>query len=146
MQSCCSPSASASTAAPRVRSLQLLLPECVRFNCCSASASASTCCSRVRPLQLAAPRVHPLQLLHPDCVRSSCCSPLASASSVAPRLRMLRLLLPDCVRLLFWKIPAHAHAMTEFEFKYEGRASLAESSPASRTSHFRHAYTQQLNS
>ena len=31
---CCSPIASASTAAPRLRLLQLLLPDCARFNCC----------------------------------------------------------------------------------------------------------------
>ena len=42
------PIASASTATPRLRPLQLLLPDCVRFNCCS-----------------------------PDCVRFDCCSPIA---------------------------------------------------------------------
>ena len=34
----CSPIESASTAAPRLRPLQLLLPDCARFNCCSLIA------------------------------------------------------------------------------------------------------------
>ena len=57
--------------------LQLLLPDCIRFSCCSPLASASA----------AAPRLHPLQLL-PDCICFGCCS----------RLRPLQLLLPDCIR------------------------------------------------
>ena len=62
--SCCSPIASTSAAAPRLRPLQLL-PDCVRFSCCSPIPSAST----------AAARLHVLQLLLPDCVRFDCCSP-----------------------------------------------------------------------
>ena len=36
----------------RLRPLQLLLPDCVRFNCCSPIVSASTAAPRLRPLQL----------------------------------------------------------------------------------------------
>ena len=36
--SAAAPQLSASTAAPRLRLLQLLLPDCVRFNCCSPPA------------------------------------------------------------------------------------------------------------
>ena len=106
MQSCFTPIASASAAAPE--------PVCgIRFHCCSQFASASSCCSpiahasaaarRLRPLQLllpiasasaATPRLRPLQFLLPDCVRFNCCSPIASASTAA---RPLRLLLPDCI-------------------------------------------------
>ena len=91
VQSCCSPIAAA---APRLRPLQLLLPDCID------------------PLQLhAVPCLRPLQLLLAACVRFSCCSSIASASatahhlhplqpvastSTAPWLRPLRLLLPDC--------------------------------------------------
>ena len=90
-QSCCSPIASASaaarllhrsasTAAPRLRPLQLLVatcvcfscysPHCIRFNC-STIASASAVAPRLCLLQLLL-RLH-LQL--PDCVRFDCCSP-----------------------------------------------------------------------
>ena len=100
MQSCCYPilsasaaaprlHRSASTAAPRLRLLQLLLTDYIHFSCCSptcASASGSA----------AAPSLRPLQLL-PDCVCFSCCSLIASASTAAPRLYPLRLLLPDCI-------------------------------------------------
>ena len=127
VQSCYSPSASTSTAAPRVRPLQLLLPKCVRFNCCSPSASAST----------AAPRLHPLQLLLATCVRFSCCSQIVSASTAAPRLRPLvaPAVLEDSSPCPF------KHSSQSSRFKYEGRASLAESSPTSRTSHFRDTHT-----
>ena len=87
---------SASTAAHHLRSLQLLLPDCVRFSCCSPLASASAAAPRLRPLEPSAaapgPRLlnccspiilRPLRLLLPDCVRFNCCS---------SRLRPLRLL------------------------------------------------------
>ena len=88
MQSC-SPIASASAAARRLR----------RFSCCSRArlrhplqlllpgapfASASSCCFRTRLR-------HPLQLLLPG-------APFASASSCCSRSRPLRLLLPNCIR------------------------------------------------
>ena len=104
MQSCFSPIASASTAAPhlhplaprlrplaprlrllapRLRPLQLLvatcvrlLPDCVHFSCCSRA--------RLHPLQLLLPVCLRFQLLLPDCARFSCCSPLASTSAAAP--------------------------------------------------------------
>ena len=120
MQSCFTPIASTSAAAPE--------PVCgIRFHFCSQFASSSSCCSpiahasaaarRLRPLQLllpiasasaATPRLRPLQFLLPDCVRFNCCSPIASASTAArpiasastaaPRLRPLQLLLArfDC--------------------------------------------------
>ena len=50
----CSPITSTSAAAPRLRPLQLLLPDCVHFSCCSPIASTSA----------AAPQLHPFQL-HP---------------------------------------------------------------------------------
>ena len=68
---------SASTAAPRLCPLQLLLAACVCISCCS--------------------QLRPLQLL-PDCVRFGCCSPIVSAPTAAPRLHPLQLLLPDCIR------------------------------------------------
>ena len=113
-------------AAPRLRRLQLLLPDCVGFSCCSprdcldllqfllssrlalqlllAACVHFSCCSRLRPFQLL-----------PDCIRFGCCSPIASASNLvsasarfvccspiasvstaAPRLCPFQLL-PDCV-------------------------------------------------
>ena len=77
--------------------LQLLLPDCIRFSCCSLLASASAVALRLRPLQL----------LLPDCVRFNC-SPIASTSAVAPRLRPLQLLLPDRVRFNCCSLIAHA--------------------------------------
>ena len=107
MQSRCSgPIASASTAAPHLHLLQLLLPVCVCFSCCSLIASASAAARCLRPLQLllpiasasTAPQLRLLQLLQyliasastaahpivsafnccsPDCVRFNCCSPIA---------------------------------------------------------------------
>ena len=50
--------------APRLRPLQLLLPNCIRFSCCSPTAPASACCSRIVRF-----RLRPLQLLLPECVR-----------------------------------------------------------------------------
>ena len=92
----CSPIASASAAARRLRPLQLLLPGpilrhplqllfplCLRY--CSPIASAAR---RLHPLQMllpiastlaATPRLRPLQLLLPDYVRFDCCSPIALA-------------------------------------------------------------------
>ena len=64
----------------RSRPLRLLLPDCVRFNCCSPIASASTAAPRLRPLQLLLARLRPLQLLLPDCVRFNCCSPASTAA------------------------------------------------------------------
>ena len=119
LQSCCSPIASASAAAPRLhpirfncmllRPFQLLLPDCVHFNCCSPIASISA----------AAPH------------RFSCCFPIASGSTAAPRLRPLQLLLPDGIRLqpqLFQPMPSvlkHSPRISRFsKLKYKGRASL----------------------
>ena len=92
MQSCCSPIASASAAAPRARDCLDLL----QFLLSSRLASASAAARRLRPLQLllsiasvsTASRLHPLQLLLPDCIRFKS----------APQWHPLRLLLPDCVR------------------------------------------------
>ena len=108
-------------AAPRLRSLQLLLltrlhrsvstaaelPACIHFSCFSPLTSASVAsldCVRfnwfpIASASAAAPRMRRLQF----------CSPMASASAAAPRMRRLqlcspmiwcplRLLLPDCVR------------------------------------------------
>ena len=83
---CCSPIAPASAAARHLCPLQLLLPDCVRFNC-SPDCVRFGCCSPIASLQL----------LLPDCIRFSCCSLLTSASAAAPRLRLLQLLLSDCV-------------------------------------------------
>ena len=117
MQSCCSPIASASAAAPRLRPLQLLLPTQLHRSVSTAAAalssrlaSASAAARRLRPLQLHAafncqllpdcvcfgccsPMVS-ASTLPPDVVRFVCCSPIATASAAAPRLRPLRLLLP----------------------------------------------------
>ena len=147
MQSCFSPIASASAAAPE--------PDCgIRFHCCSPFASAPSCCSsiapasarfscRLRPLQLllpiasasaATPRLRPLQLLLPDCVRFNCCSPIASASTAAPRLRPLQLplglLLPDCIHPPLAGGPMFSNILRGVvrgsvnKLKYEGPASL----------------------
>ena len=99
MQSCCSPIASTSAAAPRVIAS-------IRFKCGSPFASmlavcvCFSCCFQLRPLQL----------LLLDCVHFNCCSlitsnstaaprlcPLRSASTAAPRLHPLQLLLAACV-------------------------------------------------
>ena len=101
MQSCFSPIASASAAAPE--------PDCgIRFHCCSQFASASSCCSPIAHASAAARRLRPLQLLLPIASASAATPPIASASTAAPRLRPLQLLLarlrplqlllPDCVR------------------------------------------------
>ena len=110
----------------RLRPLQLLLPDCVRFSCSSPIASASTAapdCVRFS----CCPRLCPLQLLLPNCVRFNCCSLIASASTAAPRLRALQLLLPDCVRFScpveFWKVPTPARAFTEFEVRLDRAAA-----------------------
>ena len=78
-------------AAPRLRPLQLLLPDCVRFSFCSSLTIAST--------SAAAPRLRPLQLLLPNCICFNCCSQIASASAAARhlQLRPLQLLLPNCI-------------------------------------------------
>ena len=68
-------------AAPRLRPLQLLLPDCIDL----LQLQAAPC---LRPLQLllaacvclTAPRLHPLQLLLPDCVHFVCCSPIRGGS------------------------------------------------------------------
>ena len=41
------PISSASTATPRLHPLQLLLPDCVRFNCCSPDCVCFNCCSPI---------------------------------------------------------------------------------------------------
>ena len=113
---------SASTGAPRLHPLQLLLATCVCFSCYSPIASVTL----------------------PDCVRFGCCSSIASASVVAPRLRPLQLLLrlhlqlPDCVRFHCCSPILHPSAVLEassqpmpnvFEhssrsLRFEGRTSL----------------------
>ena len=98
LDSCCL-HRSASTAAPQLCPLQLLLPDCVCFNCCSLIASVSTAL-RLRPLQL---------LLH-DCARFNCCSPITSASAAAPRKCPVQLLLPDCVRFDCFSLIASAYS------------------------------------
>ena len=70
-------------AAPRLRPLQLLLPDCigplqlllpvgVHFSCCTPIVSTSAAACRLRPLQL----------LLPNCVRFGCCSPIVSTCSL----------------------------------------------------------------
>ena len=74
----------------------------IRFNCCSPFVFTSAAACRLRPLQL----------LLAACVHFGCCSPIASASTAAPQLHPLQLpLLPDCIRQLFWKIPAYAQCL-----------------------------------
>ena len=102
-ESCCSPIVStsaaarrllrsASTAAPCLRPLQLLLTACVCFSCYSSSASAAAH-QLLRSASTAAPCLRPLLLLLATCVCFSCYSP------IAPRLHPLRLLLLDCICL-----------------------------------------------
>ena len=72
-------------AAPRLGTLQLLLPNCID------------------PLQTAVPHFRPLQLLLTNCVPSAAARHLRSVQLLFPdfsssRLRPLQLLLPDCVR------------------------------------------------
>ena len=116
VQSCYSPIASASTAAhrlhrsastgaPCLRPLQLLLAACVHFSCCSPIASAST-----------APQLRPLQL-PPDCIGFNCCSPIASACS------------PSCSGRFQLMPNALEHSSRSSRFKYEGHESLVKSSP-----------------
>ena len=123
--SCCSPIVStspaasqlhrsASIAASQLRPFQLL-SDCIRFGCCSPIASVST-----------ALRLHPLLLLLPDCICFNRCSPIASTCS------------PSCSGR-FQPMPnVLEHSSRSLRFKYEGRSSLVEFSPAPRTSHFRH--------
>ena len=122
-QSCCSPTASASAAAPRLRLLQLLLPDCVCFSCCWPIASTHfNWCSQFVSASSAARHLCLLQLLLPDCVHFMInCSTIASASAVAPRLRLpqlqlllrLHLQLPDCVRFDFCSPILHPSAVLE---------------------------------
>ena len=91
---CCFPIASASTAAPRLYPLQLLLPD---YSCCSPIVSASAAASRFSCVCLpivsapaSAPVLCPLQLLLPYCVRFSFCSRIVSASAAAPLLCLLQ--------------------------------------------------------
>ena len=72
---------SASTAAPRLHPLQLLLAACIHFSCCSRLRPFN--CSSIASASAAAPRLRPLLL--PDCVQFNCSSPIASASTAAPR-------------------------------------------------------------
>ena len=99
--------------------------DCVRFSCYSPIASTSIAAPQLRPLQLllpncrypsTAPRSRPPQLLLPDRIWLSCCSPNAYASTAAPlstplHLLMgpLQLLLSGCVCLQphpFWIVLA----------------------------------------
>ena len=140
MQSCCSlivsafpPIASASAAARRLRPL--------RISCCSRAQllSASTAAPRLRPLPAAAPRLRPLQLLlHARRLRLlQLLLPITSASAAAPRLHPLRLLLPDCMHSL-----AAPAGFQPDVLKHSSRSSrFSKSSPAPRTSHFRHSQT-----
>ena len=136
-----------------MRPLQLLLaacvrfesaaapgPDCIRFNCCSPFASASSCCSPILlPLQLAAAACSPLasaSAAAPDRVRFGCCSPIAS--SAAPRLHA-SVCSPSWIPPMFSNILRGVRGSVN-KLKYEGRTSLL-SSPAPRTSHFRHSQT-----
>ena len=89
----CSSIASASAAAPRLHPLQLLLPDCVRFNnCCSPIASDSTAAHRLLRLLLPAScsgRFQPSNVLEHSS-RSSRFSKLkykSRASLVPPHIR-----------------------------------------------------------
>ena len=131
----CSPIASASAAArrlrPRFMSAAAPGPDCgIRFNCCSP----------LPPLPAAAPRLRPLHLLLAACIRFSCCS--RSRPLRLPRLRLLQLLLPDYVRFDccsplalagFQPMPDPFAKFSNIlrgvrgsvnKLKYEGRASL----------------------
>ena len=59
------------TAAPRLRPLQLLLADCIRFNCCSPIASASTAARSIASASTATPRLHTSACWIPDSSRSS---------------------------------------------------------------------------
>ena len=128
MQSC-SPIASASAVACRLRPLQLLLPGPI-------AASASTAAPHLPPLPAAALRLRPLQLLLAACVRFSCCSrtcplrlllhdyvrfnccsPIASASTAARPIMFASTAAPQ-LRLL-----AGVRGSVN-KLKYEGRVSL----------------------
>ena len=121
MQSCCSPIASASAAAPRWhRSASTACsPVCIHFSCCSQIASASAAARRLRPLQL----------LLPDYITFNC-SPM----------RALRLLLHPLV------VPASCSSPCVLR-GVRGSVNLStkvvhhESSPSPRTSHFCHTHT-----
>ena len=76
--SCCSP----------IDLLQLLLPVCVLL-LASFSTAQLAAAPRLRPLRLLLPDCSvpfELQLLLPHCVRFNCSSPIGSASTTAPRL------------------------------------------------------------
>ena len=167
MQNYCTPIASDSAAAPRLhRSPSMLLPDCivtavkfpvsVRFSCCSPLACIRFGCSSPKfnscPIacaSAAAPQLRPLQLLFPevqqlpDCVHFGCCFPIASASTAAPRLHPLNACSLTCSGR-FQPMPnVLEHSLWSSRFsklKYEGRARVT--SPAPRTSHFRHTHTQ----
>ena len=122
--SCCSPIASASTAAPRLCPLQLLLPVCVCFHSC--------CSSRSRPLQLllpiasalaAAPRLRPLQLLLPDCIRFNCCSPDCVRLDCCSPITCIRLQPQLDSSPMFLNIPRGVRGSVN-KLKYEGCMSL----------------------
>ena len=105
---------------PRLRLLQLLLLDCINLlQLLLPIASAST-----------APRLRPLRLLLPNCVRFNCCFPIVSL--VVPAV------LEDSSRCMPNVLK---HPSRSLRFKYEGHASLVESSPAPRTSHFCHTHT-----
>ena len=128
MQSCCSPIASASAAAPQLHQS--------RFGCCSPFASASaavadcigfSCCSPIDSASAAAHRLRPLQLLLPDCVCFDCCSPIASACSTSYSSPMIS------------NILCGVRGSVNLEVQRSCVTSLVP--PAPQTSHFRHAQT-----
>ena len=125
---------SASTAAPRLRPLQLLLPDYVHFSCCLPLASTSAA---------AAPRLCPLQLL-PDCVRFNC-SPIASTSAGAPRLRLLQLLLSDCIRFNCCSPIASASTAAPRLHPVVAPAVLEDSSPCPMFSNVLHGVQGSVN-
>ena len=94
MQSCCSPIASASAAARRLRPLRI------------------SCCSLAR-LQLLLPVCVRFQLLLPNCVRFDCCSPIACVR-LQPQLDSS----PMFSNIL------HGVRGSVNKLKYEGRASI----------------------
>ena len=98
--------------APRLRPLQLLLPDCVRFNSCSPDCVRFDCCSPIAywipssPSLVPRPRGRPGNEANPAHARAQYCSPIASASTAA---RPMCVRFNCCSPIAYW-IPAHARA------------------------------------
>ena len=129
----CSPIASASAAARRLRPLQLLLPGPIAASASTAAPPLPllpAAAPRLRPLHLllaacicfsCCSRSRPLRLLLPNFVRFNCCSPITSASTAAPRLRLLDS--SPCPDPKFSNILCGVRGSVN-KLKYGGRASL----------------------